>query len=170
MKTIKWFWIWEDEKKENWLHEMAQKGYRLDAIHFPCVYSFMQIQPSNIHYRLDFWNSQRLSFEQYMQSRTEEGWKLVSKLNGWLYFCKTAKENEVPVSTNSDQAKADKYQQLMTFLVGFLPVMLLWYPIIDNRLKSPLYEILGIVFVLSLAIFIISTFMIYRRISELREL
>jgi len=48
--------------------------------------------------------------------------------------------------------------------------MLLWFPVIDNRLTSPFYEILGVIFVLSLAVFTFSTFKIYQRISQLREL
>jgi len=26
MKQFHWFWGWDDEKEENWLREMAQKG------------------------------------------------------------------------------------------------------------------------------------------------
>jgi len=26
MKQFHWFWAWDDEKEENWLREMAQKG------------------------------------------------------------------------------------------------------------------------------------------------
>ncbi len=170
MVKIKWFWIWQDKKEESWLHEMALKGFHLDAINFPCVYRFKQGQPSSIFYCMDFLNQASQGFEQYLQPRIESGWRLISKMNGWQYFCISAQGDDHPELPGNKAAKAEKFQRLMTFMVGFLPIMLLWFPVIDNRLTSPFYEILGVIFVLSLAVFTFSTFKIYQRISQLREL
>jgi len=170
MVKIKWFWIWQDEKEETWLHEMAQKGFQLEGISLPGVYSFKQTQPTNTFYCMDIWNQQKEGFEAYLKPRTENRWKFITRMNGWLYFAKTINADEKPEFINIKPAKAEKFQRLMMFFVGFLPVMLLWYPIIDNQLSSPLYEMLGFVFIISLALFTITTFKIYQRISQLREL
>lgn len=170
MKKLKWFWIWQDEKEEDWLHEMARKGNHLVAIDFPGVYRFTQSQPDETCYVMDFWNRQRVGFDAYMKPRTEAGWKFISKMNGWSYFEKPLKENEIAASIDVRLAKADKFQQLMMFLVGFMPIMLLWYPILGRRIASPLHELLGVIFVVALVIFTLITFSIYKRISQLREI
>ncbi len=170
MKKIKWFWVWDDEKEEAWLREMALGGFLLEAIYPPCIYIFKSIPPKDVCFRMDFWNQSGQGLEKYLQPRTEAGWAFISKLNGWHYFCKPAEDGKMPLFADIDQNKAQKFQRLMTFLVGFLPVMLLWFPIIDNRLSSPLYELLGAVFIISLLFFIFATYKIYRRINQLREL
>ncbi len=170
MKKIKWFRLWQDEKEENWLRSMAQKGFRLDGINFPGVYSFTKNQPADIYYVMDFWNRQREGFEAYLKPRTEAGWKLISKMNGWSYFEKPLSENEKSASINVKLAKADRFQQLMMFFVGFLPIMLLWYPILGRRIAWPLNAVFGIIFVIALIIFTTTTFKIYQRISQLREI
>ncbi len=170
MKKIKWFWIWQDEKEESWLHAMAQAGNHLDAIHLPGVYSFTKCQPAETDYVLDYWNRQREGFEAYLKPRTEAGWEFITRMNGWQYFAKPREMNEKSEAIKVKLAKADRYQQMMMFFVGFLPIMLLWYPILGRRIAWPLNTVLGIIFVIALVIFTITTFQIYRRISQLREI
>ena len=44
-KTItKWFWVWQFEKEEEWLNEMAANGWVLESVGF-CRYSFVRCEP-----------------------------------------------------------------------------------------------------------------------------
>ena len=44
-KTLhKWFWVWEFEKEERWLNEMAQEGWALTCGGF-CTYTFEKCEP-----------------------------------------------------------------------------------------------------------------------------
>jgi len=170
MKEFKWFWAWEDEKEEAWLHEMALVGNHLESVDMAGIYVFKEGKPSNAYYRLDFCNQQAKDYNAYLESFKTAGWQHVGKMSRWQYFRKTVKGNEEPELFNNNNNKADKYQRVMTFLVGFLPVMLLWFPLLDDRLHSPFYEILGALFIVLLVVFTFSTFKIYQRINQLRDL
>ena len=44
-KTIrKWFWVWEFEKEEDWLNEMAMNGWVLENVGW-CTYHFVRCEP-----------------------------------------------------------------------------------------------------------------------------
>ena len=40
MKQFHWFWGWDDEKEENWLREMAQKGWHFKSVGMPGTADF----------------------------------------------------------------------------------------------------------------------------------
>ena len=47
-KTIrKWYWVWDFEKEEEWLNEMAQAGWVLDGSALPPIISGA-VSPANI--------------------------------------------------------------------------------------------------------------------------
>ena len=46
-RTIyKWFWVWDFEKEEEWLNEMAMNGWVLESVGF-CSYHFIRCEPGN---------------------------------------------------------------------------------------------------------------------------
>ena len=46
-KTIhKWFWVWEFEKEDDWLNEMALNGWVLESIGF-VTYHFVRCEPGD---------------------------------------------------------------------------------------------------------------------------
>jgi hypothetical protein len=170
MKKFKWFWAWQDEKEEKWLHAMALAGNHLHSISLPGLYNFAAGDPSNTFYRLNYHNPQTADFEEFKNFFLSDEWHYVTKMNGWHYFSKIFDENQTPDLTTVNKAKAEKYQHVMTAFVGFLPIMLLWFPLVNNRFQSPLKEIIGALYIILLVFFTISTFKIYQRISQLREL
>lgn len=159
MRKTKWFWVWQDEKEEAWLGEMALTGWKLESVQPPWFYNFVRSKPSNAYYYLDFPNPQKIgNLNQYITEIQADGWEYVGKMGGWQYLRRIIK------------SKAEKYQHVMTFLVGFLPVMLLWFPLLDNRLCSPFYEIFGLLYIILLILFTLSICKIYRHITGLRKL
>ena len=48
----KWFWVWEFEKEEKWLNEMAEKGWALEGVGF-CKYRFTACEPGKYTARLE---------------------------------------------------------------------------------------------------------------------
>ena len=92
MKKLKWFWIWQDKEIENWLEEMAIQGWKLKAIPLPGIFDFEKIEPSKIAYRLDYHNRQKQGINAYLDSFFDNGWEFITRLNGWLYFCKPAQD------------------------------------------------------------------------------
>ena len=52
-KTIrKWFWVWDFEKEERWLNEMAMNGWILVSVGW-CRYTFQRCEPGAFTLRLE---------------------------------------------------------------------------------------------------------------------
>ena len=65
-KTIrKWFWVWDFDKEEAWLNEMAMNGWALESVSF-CSYHFIRCQPGEYSVRLEMhpYDEAYLSFMQ----------------------------------------------------------------------------------------------------------
>ena len=57
-KTIKkWFWVWDFEKEEDWLNEMAINGWVLESVGF-CTYHLSAVNWVNI---LSVWKCTRMT-------------------------------------------------------------------------------------------------------------
>ena len=51
-KTVtKWFWVWQFEKEEEWLNEMAANGWVLESVGF-CRYTFVRCEPGTYSVRI----------------------------------------------------------------------------------------------------------------------
>jgi len=168
--VLKCFLPWQDQKEEAWLHLMAKSGWRLASFSRSRAYIFEHSQPADLCYRLDASPAQGKALDDYLQSLRAQGWQYLGSRCGWQYFCMPVAGGQLPPPINNHLGKAGKYQRVMMFLVGFLPVMLLWFPLLRRRLGVAMQNILGVIFLLLLAFFIFTTFKIYRRISQLREL
>ena len=52
-KTIrKWFWVWDFEKEEDWLNEMAMNGWVLESVGF-ASYHFVLRDPGEYKIRTE---------------------------------------------------------------------------------------------------------------------
>ena len=52
-KTVyKWFWVWDFEKEERWLNEMALDGWALVGVGW-CRYTFERTEPGEYTIRLE---------------------------------------------------------------------------------------------------------------------
>ena len=84
-KTLhKWFWVWEFEKEERWLNEMAQEGWALTCGGF-CTYTFEKCEPGEYIIRVETLDNSS-DFENFME---ELGAESVGRCFRWGYFrCK----------------------------------------------------------------------------------
>lgn len=81
-KTLhKLFWIWEFEKEERWLNEMAQEGWALTYGGF-CTYTFEKTEPGEYIIRLEMIDNSP-KFQNFME---ELGAEAVGKCVNWAYF------------------------------------------------------------------------------------
>ena len=52
-KTVrKWFWVWDFDKEEQWLNEMAMSGWALVSVGW-CSYTFEECEPGEYTIRLE---------------------------------------------------------------------------------------------------------------------
>ena len=97
-KTIrKWFWVWDFEKEEDWLNEMALNGWVLDGVGF-CSYDFIRCEPGEYTVRLEMhgWD------EQYVDFMRETGADYVGRMLAWIYFRKKTEDGPFDLFSDID--------------------------------------------------------------------
>ena len=95
-KTVwKWFWVWDFEKEEDWLNEMAMNGWVLDGVGW-CTYHFVRCEPGGYSVRLEMHPYD----ESYLAFMEETGAEYVGRVMMWIYFRK--KTAEGPFNLFSD--------------------------------------------------------------------
>lgn len=101
-KTIrKWFWVWDFDKEERWLNEMAQQGWILAEVGW-CRYTFEKGEPGSYIIRLQM----RAPDEEYLSFMEELGAEYVGRMAQWIYFRRSAEEG--PFELYSDiQSRLD---------------------------------------------------------------
>lgn len=89
-KTIrKWFWVWEFDKEEQWLNEMAAKGLALVGVGF-CRYDFEDCIPGEYQVRLELLENhlQHEESRKYIRFIESTGAEQVGNFFRWVYFRK----------------------------------------------------------------------------------
>ena len=83
-RTIyKWFWVWDFEKEEEWLNEMAMNGWTLTAVGF-CNYTFVKTEPGEYNIRMEM----RPHDDGYLEFLRENGVEYVGRILQWHYYRK----------------------------------------------------------------------------------
>jgi len=89
-KTIyKLFWVWDFDKEEKWLNEMAAQGLQLCRVGY-CKYVFEAGLPGEYVYRLEMlehWPQHPQSV-QYINFLEDTGAEQIGSLLRWVYFRK----------------------------------------------------------------------------------
>ncbi len=83
-KTVhKWFWVWDFEKEERWLNELALSGWVLDGIGW-CTFRFVRCEPGEYTVRLEMHEKD----DAYIRFMEETGCEYVGRMLQWIYFRK----------------------------------------------------------------------------------
>ena len=113
-RTIrKWFWVWEFEKEENWLNEMAMNGWVLESVGF-CTYHFIRCQPEEYTVRLEM----RPYDESYAQFMEETGAEFVGRMMMWIYFRRKTADGPFDLFSDIDSriSHLDKIGKMLMLL------------------------------------------------------
>ena len=91
----KWFWVWDFEKEEEWLNEMAREGLALVGYGW-CRYEFEPCEPGEYIVRLQMLEKKRRSpeSEEYLAFLEETGAEHVGSWMDWVYLRRKASEGE----------------------------------------------------------------------------
>lgn len=89
------FWIWDFEKEEQWLNEMAAKGLCLISAGF-CRYEFVETLPGEYGVRMQLLEHslRHPGSEQYIAFLEEMGAEHVGSCKNWAYFRKSKSQGE----------------------------------------------------------------------------
>ncbi|MBQ8515538.1 MAG: DUF2812 domain-containing protein [Ruminococcus sp.] len=99
----KWFWVWDFDKEEKWLNEMAAKGLALVGVGF-CRYEFEECVPGEYDIRLQLLehNHCHAESQNYISFVEETGAEHVGSWIRWVYFRKKTAEGEFQLLSDFD--------------------------------------------------------------------
>jgi hypothetical protein len=170
VKKFKWYWAWQDEQEEAWLAEMSADGLHLESIELPGQYTFRQGEPGNYVYRLDFQTMKSKDKDSYLQLFADAGWEHIGDMGGWVYFRHLVNGNEIPEIFSDRESKLGKYQRLLTYLVIFLPIMIILLPNVSDALRyGPFVGILVGLSAGLLVLYSLALLLIFRRIRQIKS-
>lgn len=115
-KTIrKWFWVWEFEKEEAWLNEMASNGWVLDSVSY-CTYSFVRCEPGEYTVRTEMHPDD----ETYVRFMEETGAEYVGRMMLWIYFRKKTEDGVFDLYSDIDSkiGHLDRIGKMLTAVGG----------------------------------------------------
>ena len=114
-KTVhKLFVVWNFDKEEDWLNEMALQGWVLDRVGL-CTYHFIACEPGEYSVRLEMHGLD----ERYLDFMAETGAEYIGRMVQWIYFRKKTAAGTFDIFSDIDS----KIQHLsrigkMLFAIG----------------------------------------------------
>ena len=97
-KTIrKFFWVWEFDKEEMWLNEMAASGWVLERVGF-LTYHFSPCEPGEYALRLEM----RAHDDGYVRFLEETGAEYVGRMFAWMYTRKKTADGPFDLFSDMD--------------------------------------------------------------------
>ena len=116
-KTIrKVFYVWDFEREEIWLNDMAMNGWVLESVGF-CSYHFVRCEPGEYSVRLEM----HAYDEAYVQFMRETGAEYIGRMVMWIYFRKKTADGPFDLFSDIDSriSHLDKIGKMLT-ITGFL--------------------------------------------------
>ena len=115
----KLFFVWDFDKEEKWLNEMAAKGLCLISAGF-CKYEFEDCIPGEYKICLQLLEKspKHPEMQKYIEFMEETGAEHVGSFTRWVYFRRNSSEGEFALF--SDNASKVKY---LTSMLGFITLI-----------------------------------------------
>ena len=118
-KTVwKLFFVWEFDKEENWLNEMAASGWALCGVGF-CRYEFERCEEDAYIIRLEM----RSAEEEYIRFMEDTGAEYIGRCFRWLFFRRDASLGPFDLFSDID-SKLDHLQRISRLLLAIAVINL----------------------------------------------
>ena len=143
----KWFWVWDFDKEETWLNEMAAKGLCLVSVGF-CKYEFEDCMPGEYRVCLQLLDKMPCHPEskKYIEFLETTGAEHTGSFTRWAYFRKKAVDGEFELFSDNDSRI--KYMSKVISFVALITIANLIIGIDNvffaNNLSNPI-NFLGII-------------------------
>ncbi|MBQ1532501.1 MAG: DUF2812 domain-containing protein [Solobacterium sp.] len=122
MKTFyRLFWVWDFDKEEQWLNEMAEQGWVLDSYQI-CRYTFVNCEPGEYIIRMEMHGGFDPGYIEFME---DTGAELIAKFFGWMYFRRKAEFGEFNIFSDID-SKISHLKGIANLLmiIGFMNIII----------------------------------------------
>ncbi len=120
-KTVwKWFWVWDFEKEERWLNEMAEAGWALVGVGW-CRYEFERCEPGAYAVRLEMHGPD----EAYIAFMQEAGAEYVGRCFQWIFFRRRTEDGAFDLFSDIDSriAHLERIDKSL-FLIGMANLLI----------------------------------------------
>ena len=121
-RTIrKWFWVWDFDKEEKWLNEMAAKGLSLVGVGF-CRYEFADCTPGEYAIRLERLPQPAAHPEsvKYLEFLEETGAEHVGTFqNYWVYLRKKKADGDFQIFSDND-SRINHLGRIIAFITAIV--------------------------------------------------
>lgn len=133
-RIFKAFFVWQDQNEEEWLREMANKGWMFKKYKF--YYVFEKSEPKDVIYKLDFKATKNNDLDEYKAIFRDAGWEHTGQFSSWHYFKTDAKDAVTPDIYSDVDSKIQKYKSLSyQLLIGLLSIIVLFTTVVLNYLS-----------------------------------
>lgn len=111
----KWYWVWEFEKEDDWLNDMALNGWVLDSVGF-CTYRFVRCEPGEYSVHTEMHPAD----EGYVDFMRETGAEYVGRMMMWMYFRKKTADGPFDLFSDIDSriGHLDKIGKMLRIVGG----------------------------------------------------
>ena len=171
INKTKWFWPWQDDQEEAWLEQMAQQGLHLKQAGSFARYQFIQGQPQNYIYRLDFQDAQKqANKEAYLRLFADAGWEHLGQKSGWQYYRKPSRPGDEEEIFTDAETKIEKYNRFLAwFGLAYPSYLVVFVALWSSWPEWMMWLNVGIMLVLAVVWAIISL-KVSQRIKQLKTL
>lgn len=97
MTQYRWFWVWDFEKEERWLNEMAERGWTLTEVGF-CRFTFEATECSEYTVRLEMHPYD----DDYLDFMEETGAEYIGRVLQWMFFRKRSELGSFDIFSDLD--------------------------------------------------------------------
>ena len=97
MTKYRWFWVWDFEKEERWLNEMAANGWTLVEVGY-CRYTFEKTEANEYTVRLEMHPFD----EDYINFMEQTGAEYIGRVLQWIYFRKESSLGRFDIFSDLD--------------------------------------------------------------------
>lgn len=91
-KELRIFTIMDYDKEQEYLRKKHQAGWKFVKVSGLCVYHFVECQPEDVVYQLDYNQEGIKQKAEYVQMFADCGWEYLQDYVGYSYFRKPAQE------------------------------------------------------------------------------
>ena len=115
-RTIhKWFWVWEFDKEDDWLNEMALNGWVLESVGL-ATYHFVRCEPGEYSVHTEMHPAD----EDYVSFMRETGAEYVGRMMMWMYFRKKVADGPFDLFSDIDSriSHLDKIGKMLAMIGG----------------------------------------------------
>lgn len=164
-REFHYFLLPEYEQEEQYLNDMAKKGYIFEKVTNPGIYSFNIGVPQNIIYRIDFNPQRRSDRDSYLQMFEDYGWKYLQDMNEFSYFCKVDDGSDDEILSDN-QSRIEMLERI--FRRKMIPILVIFLCcVVPQVFRVPLVaSVSNIAAIILYGIFVVLAFLYIYIISR----